>query len=138
MKPNELMEEWHAGIRINVLAHYECSKLFERYHRLLGYPTVVLSALAGTAFVSSLTIADHRFGGGTYAASQLGPLVSDSSGGNGRIIVPLRGSAPRNTRPPRPSSASCGANWNKASHSSRSAARWTQATWNPSAPNGAN
>jgi hypothetical protein len=55
MKPNELIEEWHAGIRINVLAHYECSKLFERYHRLLGYPTVILSALAGTAFVSSLT-----------------------------------------------------------------------------------
>jgi hypothetical protein len=55
MKPNELIEEWHAGIRINVLAHYECSKLFERYHRTLGYPTVILSALAGTAFVSSLT-----------------------------------------------------------------------------------
>jgi hypothetical protein len=55
MKPNELIEEWHAGIRINVLAHYECSKLFDRYHRLLGYPTVILSALAGTAFVSSLT-----------------------------------------------------------------------------------
>ena len=55
MKPNELIEEWHAGIRINVLAHYESSKLFERYHRLLGYPTVILSALAGTAFVSSLT-----------------------------------------------------------------------------------
>ena len=55
MKPNELIEEWHAGIRINVLAHYECSKLFDRYHRMLGYPTVILSALAGTAFVSSLT-----------------------------------------------------------------------------------
>lgn len=55
MKPNELFEEWHAGIRINVLAHYDCSKLFDRYHRLLGYPTVILSALAGTAFVSSLT-----------------------------------------------------------------------------------
>ena len=55
MKPNELIEEWHAGIRISVLAHYECSKLFDGYHRLLGYPTVILSALAGTAFVSSLT-----------------------------------------------------------------------------------
>lgn len=54
MKPNELIEEWHAGIRINVLAHYECSKLFDRYHRALGYPTVILSALAGTAFCSSL------------------------------------------------------------------------------------
>ena len=54
MKPNELIEEWHAGIRINVLAHYECSKLFESCHRLLGYPPVILSALAGTAFVSTL------------------------------------------------------------------------------------
>ncbi len=54
MQPNELIKEWHAGIRINVLAHYECSKLFERCHRLLGYPTVILSALAGTAFVSTL------------------------------------------------------------------------------------
>ena len=55
MKPNDLIEEWQAGIRISVLAHYECSKLFEAYHRLLGYPTVILSALAGTAFVSTLT-----------------------------------------------------------------------------------
>jgi hypothetical protein len=55
LKPNALIEEWHAGIRINVLAHYECSKIFERQHRTLGYPTVILSALAGTAFVSSLT-----------------------------------------------------------------------------------
>lgn len=55
MKPNDLVEEWHAGIRISVLAHYECSKLFDAYHRLLGYPTVILSALAGTAFVSTLT-----------------------------------------------------------------------------------
>jgi hypothetical protein len=54
MKPNELITEWHAGIRINVLSHYECSKLFEGYHRSLGYPTVILSALAGTAFVSTL------------------------------------------------------------------------------------
>jgi hypothetical protein len=54
MKPNELIAEWHAGIRINVLAHYECSKVFADYHRLLGYPTVIFSALAGTAFVSSL------------------------------------------------------------------------------------
>ena len=42
MKPNDLIEEWQAGIRISVLAHYECSKLFEAYHRLLGYPTVIL------------------------------------------------------------------------------------------------
>jgi hypothetical protein len=54
MKPNELILEWHAGIRINVLAHYECAKLFEGFHRLLGYPTVILSALAGTAYVSTL------------------------------------------------------------------------------------
>lgn len=54
MKPNDLIQEWHAGIRISVLAHYECSKLYEAYHRLLGYPTVILSALAGTAFVSTL------------------------------------------------------------------------------------
>lgn len=54
MKLNEMIEEWHAGIRINVLSHYECSKVFENYHRLLGYPAVILSALAGTAFVSSL------------------------------------------------------------------------------------
>jgi len=54
MKPNELILEWHAGIRINVLSHYECAKLFEGYHRLLGYPTVIVSALAGTAYVSTL------------------------------------------------------------------------------------
>jgi len=57
MKPNELIEEWHAGIRINVLAHYESSKLFERYHRLLGYPTVILSALAGSNSGALLRIA---------------------------------------------------------------------------------
>jgi hypothetical protein len=54
MKPNELIEEWHAGIRINVLSHYQCAKLFESYHRVLGYPTVILSALAGTTFISTL------------------------------------------------------------------------------------
>lgn len=54
MKPNELILEWHAGIRINVLAHYECAKLFENQHRLLGYPTVILSALTGTTYVSTL------------------------------------------------------------------------------------
>ena len=59
MKPNELLEEWLAGIRINVLAHYECSKLFDAYHRLLGYPTVILSALAGTAFVSTLNDSNY-------------------------------------------------------------------------------
>lgn len=42
MKPNELIKEWHAGIRINVLAHYDCSKLFDRYHRLLGYTRMFL------------------------------------------------------------------------------------------------
>lgn len=52
MKHNELITEWHAGIRINVLSHYECAKLFESYHRKLGYPTVILSALAGTTLVS--------------------------------------------------------------------------------------
>ncbi len=64
MKPNELIQEWHAGIRISVLAHYECSKLFEAYHRLLGYPTVILSALAGTAFVSTLTNSDLKWARG--------------------------------------------------------------------------
>lgn len=54
MKPNELILEWHAGIRINVLAHYECAKQFENQHQLLGYPTVILSAITGTTYVSTL------------------------------------------------------------------------------------
>ena len=46
-----------------------------------------------TGSVSFLTITNHAFRDGTYAASDLGGLVTDSSGGNGRIIVnsPLRG-----------------------------------------------
>ena len=59
MKPNELMAEWSAGIRVNVLAHYECAKLYDSYHRRLGYPTVIFSALTGTAFVSSLNDSDN-------------------------------------------------------------------------------
>ena len=44
--------------------------------------------LAGyTGTVSILTITNLSYGGGTYAASALGPLVSDSSGGTGRVIV---------------------------------------------------
>ncbi len=75
MKPNELIQEWHAGIRISVLAHYECSKLFEAYHRLLGYPTVILSALAGTAFVSTLTNSDLRWARGLAVMLSLAVTV---------------------------------------------------------------
>jgi hypothetical protein len=58
MKATELMEQWYAGIKLQVLSHYECAKLYESYHRRLGYPTVILSALTGTAFVASLNDSD--------------------------------------------------------------------------------
>lgn len=68
MKPMELIEEWHAGIRISVLAHYECAKLFESYHRSLGYPTVILSAMAGTTFVSTLNESNAEWARGIAIA----------------------------------------------------------------------
>jgi hypothetical protein len=44
--------------------------------------------LAGrTGTVSSLTITNKSFGVGTYTTNDLGSLVTDSSGGNGRIVV---------------------------------------------------
>lgn len=75
MKPNELIEEWHAGIRISVLAHYECSKLFESCHRLLGYPTVILSALAGTAFVTTLNDSNLKWARGIAVVLSLAVTV---------------------------------------------------------------
>lgn len=75
MKPNELILEWHAGIRINVLAHYECSKLFENQHRLLGYPTVILSALTGTTYVSTLNDSSLWWARGVAVALSLAVTV---------------------------------------------------------------
>ena len=44
--------------------------------------------LAGrTGTVSTLTITNVSFGAGVYTAGQLGTLVSDSSGGQGRVVV---------------------------------------------------
>jgi hypothetical protein len=44
--------------------------------------------LAGhTGTVSTLTITNKSFGGGSYSAADLGALVSDSSGGAGRVNV---------------------------------------------------
>ena len=44
--------------------------------------------LAGcTGMVKSLVITNLVFRSGSYAASDLGGLVTDSSGGNGRVIV---------------------------------------------------
>jgi len=75
MKPMELIEEWHAGIRISVLAHYECAKLFERYHRSLGYPTVILSAVAGTTFMSTLNDSSALWARGFAVALSLSVTV---------------------------------------------------------------
>jgi hypothetical protein len=74
MKPNELIEEWRAGIRISVLAHYECAKVFDRYHQRLGYPTVILSAVAGTTFVTTLN--DSSLGWARNAAIVLSLSVT--------------------------------------------------------------
>ena len=54
MNPNALLEEWHIGIRISVVAHYGAAKMYEGYHRRLGWPLVVVSAIAGTAVVASM------------------------------------------------------------------------------------
>jgi hypothetical protein len=44
--------------------------------------------LAGCALtLRELTITNHYYRPGIYSAAQLAPLVSDSSGGNGRVIV---------------------------------------------------
>lgn len=54
MNPNALLLEWQIGIRIAVVAHYSSAKLFESYHRRLGWPLVILSAIAGTSVVASM------------------------------------------------------------------------------------
>jgi putative methionine-R-sulfoxide reductase with GAF domain len=43
-----------------------------------------------TGKVASLTISNRSLTG-SFTASQLGPIVSDSSGGNGRLIAPAPG-----------------------------------------------
>lgn len=58
MKPEELIAQWQVGLRISHRAHYEASKYYERLHMLLGVPTVILSALLGTAVFASLQHSD--------------------------------------------------------------------------------
>ena len=48
-----LLTEWLCQIRVEIGSHYEAARRYEAYNSRLGYPTVILSAITGTA-ISSL------------------------------------------------------------------------------------
>lgn len=53
-RTHELMVDWFRRSRESQQVHYECSNHFGRLHYGLGIPTIVLSAIVGTAVFASL------------------------------------------------------------------------------------
>jgi len=51
---NELLRKWQQRARTNQMQHYEAAKIFDRAHRALGIPVVVLSTVVGTAVFATL------------------------------------------------------------------------------------
>jgi len=44
-----LLDDWLTQIKVEIGAHYEAARRYEAYNSRLGYPTVILSAITGTA-----------------------------------------------------------------------------------------
>ena len=46
LTPKDLLESWLIGVKLRLLSHYDCAKKLDQYSRMLGIPTVIVSALA--------------------------------------------------------------------------------------------
>lgn len=55
--PKELLAEWHVGVKLRLLSHYECAKRYDNGAARLGVPMVVISGIATT--VSTLSPSDY-------------------------------------------------------------------------------
>lgn len=55
--PKELLGEWHVGVKLRLLSHYECAKRLDNVAARLGIPVVICSAC--TSVVSTLSATDY-------------------------------------------------------------------------------
>lgn len=54
MDIQELLQEWHVGVRIFHIAHSKGASYYSRMHTKLGIPVIVLAALVGTTVFATL------------------------------------------------------------------------------------
>ena len=55
MKPEELIAHWRFRAHRMQLAHYECSRIYNRLHLLLGLPSIIFSTIVGTSIFATLS-----------------------------------------------------------------------------------